>query len=53
MQAIKMFLNAIEVEFEIRNENLPLAEKIKAARQEKENEQLKIVNPKNIWQSIS
>jgi len=52
IEALKAFLTALRIKFEdVPNYNLKA--KIKEARQEKLDGELKQLNPKNIWTSIS
>jgi predicted nucleic acid-binding Zn-ribbon protein len=53
IQALKAFLTALKIKFEDKEEIFDLDSKIKQAREEKNNGELKQVNAKNIWATIS
>ena len=52
IQALKAFLTALSIKFEDKSES-SLTAKIKEARQEKIDGELKQIDPKNIWKNIS
>ena len=50
-QALKAFLTALSIRFEYKSDS-SLTVKIKEARQEKSNGELKQIDPKNVWKNI-
>ncbi len=51
-KTIKAFLKALNISFETSTYTQAFNNKIKSARAEKANGELKTVNPKNVWESI-